>query len=160
MILLTNQKIELKVMKMNNMFEEAEKKFGNGKYDDVVVMSKDKLKALLKLAKAFDAYDIDNDPGILVLKCKSKTVIWGRGLQPLTFARKVLCKAYDLSASSLRLTLFEQRGKSFEARFVCSDCKDESDNFEEYGARYDYLRACIKVWNRKTYDIYEVECED
>ena len=142
------------------MFEEAEKKFGNDKYGDVVVMSKDKLKALLKLAKAFDAYDIDNDPGILVLKCKSKTVIWDRGLQPLTFVRKVLCKAYDLSASSLRLTLFEQRGKSFEARFVCSDCKDESDNFEEYGARYDYLRACIKVWNRKTYDIYEVECED
>lgn len=147
---------------MNNMFEEAEKKFSNGKYGDVVVMSKDKLKALLKFAKAFDTYDIDNDPGILVLKCKSKAVTWHRGLQPLTFARKVLCKAYDLSASSLRLTLFEQRGKSFEARFVCNDCKDESGSFEEYGVRYRYddLRACIKVWNRKTYDIYEVECED
>lgn len=145
---------------MNNMFEEAEKKFGNGKYGDVVVMSKDKLKALLKFAKTFDTYDIDNDPGVLVLKCKSKTAIWDRSLQPLTFARKVLCKAYDLSASSLRLTLFEQRGKSFEARFACSDCKDESDNFEEYGARYDDLRACIKVWNQKTYAIYEVECED
>lgn len=147
---------------MNNMFEEAEKKFSNGKYGDVVVMSKDKLKALLKFAKTFDTYDIDNDPGILVLKCKQKTVIWDRGLQPLTFARKVLCKTYDLSASSLRLTLFEQSGKSFEARFVCSDCKDESDNFEEYKARYrhDDLRPCIKVWNRKTYAIYEVECED
>ena len=136
------------------MFEEAEKKFGNGKYGDVVVMSKDKLKALLKFAKTFDTYDIDNDPSILVLKCKPNTVIWDRGLQPLTFARKVLCKTYDLSASSLRLTLFEQRGKSFEASFVCSD------NFEEYKARYRYddLCACIKVWNRKTYTIYEVEC--
>lgn len=144
------------------MFEEAEKKFGDGKYGDVVVMSKDKLKALLKFAKAFDAYDIDNDPGILVLKYEPKTTIWDRGLQPLTFARKVLCKTYDLSASSLRLTLFEQSGKSFEARFVCSDCKDESDNFEEYKARYrhDDLRPCIKVWDRKTYAIYEVECED
>lgn len=145
---------------MNNMFEEAEKKFSDGKYGDIVVMSKDKLKALLKFAKTFDTYDIDNDPGILVLKHKRKTVIWDRGLQPLTFARKVLCKTYDLSASSLRLTLFEQRGKSFEARFACSDCEDESDNFEEYKARYDYLRACIKVWNRKTYTIYEVERED
>lgn len=147
---------------MNNMFEEAEKKFGNGKYGDVVVMSKDKLKALLKFAKTFDAYDIDNDPGILVLKCKQKTVIWGRDMPSQTFARKVLCKTYDLSASSLRLTLFEQRGKSFEASFACSDCKDESDNFEEYKARYRYddLRPCIKVWNRKTYAIYEVECED
>lgn len=145
---------------MNNMFEEAEKKFSDGKYGDIVVMSKDKLKALLKFAKTFDTYDIDNDPGILVLKHKQKTVIWDRGLQPLTFARKVLCKTYDLSASSLRLTLFEQRGKSFEARFACSDCEDESDNFEEYKARYDYLRACIKVWNRKTYTIYEVERED
>lgn len=147
---------------MNNMFEEAEKKFGNGKYGDVVVMSKDKLKALLKFAKTFDTYDIDNDPGILVLKCKSKTVIWDRDMPSQNFAREVLCKAYDLSASSLRLTLFEQRGKSFEARFVCSDCKDESDNFEEYKARYRYddLCACIKVWNRKTYAIYEVECED
>lgn len=147
---------------MNNMFEEAEKKFSDGKYGDVVVMSKDKLKVLLKFAKTFDTYDIDNDDGILVLKCKPKTAIWGRGLKPCDFARKVLCKAYDLSASSLRLTLFEQRGKSFEARFVCSDCKDESDNFEEYKARYRYddLCACIKVWNRKTYTIYEVECED
>lgn len=138
------------------MFEEAEKKFGNGKYGDVVVMSKDKLKVLLKFAKTFDTYDIDNDPGILVLKCKSKTVIWDRGLKPCDFAREVLCKAYDLSASSLRLTLFEQRGKSFEASFVCSD------NFEKYKARYrhDYLRPCIKVWNLKTYAIYEVECED
>lgn len=146
---------------MNSMFEEAEKKFGNDKYGDVVVMSKDKLKALLKFAKTFDMYDIDNDPGILVLKCKPKTEIWYRGLKPCDFARKVLCKAYDLSASSLRLTLFEQRGKSFEASFACSDCKDESDNFEEYKARYryDYLRPCIKVWNRKTYAIYEVECE-
>lgn len=33
------------------MFEEAEKKFGNGKYGDVVVMPKDKLKVLLKFAK-------------------------------------------------------------------------------------------------------------
>lgn len=147
---------------MNNMFEEAEKKFSNGMHGDVVVMSKDKLKALLKFAKAFDAYDIDNDPSILVLKCKSKTVIWHRDMPSQNFAREVLCKAYDLSASSLRSTLFEQRGKSFEARFVCSDRKDESDNFEEYGARYRYddLRACIKVWNRKTYAIYEVECED
>lgn len=147
---------------MSNMFEEAEKKFGNGKHGDVVVMSKDKLKVLLKFAKTFDTYDIDNDPGILVLKCKPKTVIWDRGLQPLTFARKVLCKTYDLSASSLRLTLFEQLGKSFEARFAYSDCKDESDDFEEYRARYRYddLRACIKVWNRKTYHIYEVERED
>ena len=144
------------------MFEEAEKKFGNGKHGDVVVMSKDKLKVLLKFAKTFDTYDIDNDPGILVLKCKPKTVIWDRGLQPLTFARKVLCKTYDLSASSLRLTLFEQLGKSFEARFAYSDCKDESDDFEEYRARYRYddLCACIKVWNRKTYHIYEVERED
>ena len=145
---------------MNSMFEEAEKKFGNGKYGDVVVMSKDKLKMLLKFAKTFDAYDIDNDPGILVLKCKPKAVIWRRGLKPCDFAREVLCETYDLSASSLRLTLFEQRGKSFEARFVCSDCKDESDNFEEYKARYDDLRVCIKVLNRKTYTIYEVECKD
>ena len=36
---------------IKQMFEEAEKKFGNGKYGDVVVMSKDKLKALLKFAK-------------------------------------------------------------------------------------------------------------
>lgn len=142
------------------MFEEAEKKFSDGKYGDVVVMSKDKLKALLKFAKTFDTYDIDNDPGILVLKCKSKAVIWHRGLKPCDFAREVLCETYDLSASSLRLTLFEQKGKSFEARFACSDCEDESDNFEEYKARYDDLRACIKVWNRKTYTIYEVECED
>lgn len=141
---------------MNNMFEEAEKKFGDGKHGDVVVMSKDKLKMLLKFAKTFDAYDIDNDPGILVLKCKTKTVIWHRGLKPCDFAREVLCKAYDLSASSLRLTLFEQRGKSFEASFVCSD------NFKKYEAkyRYDDLCACIKVWDRKTYAIYEVECED
>ena len=147
---------------MNNIFEEAEKKFSDGMHGDVVVMSKDKLKALLKFAKAFDTYDIDNDPSILVLKCKSKTVIWHRDMPSQNFAREVLCKAYDLSASSLRLTLFEQSGKSFEARFVCSDCKDESDNFEEYRARYrhDDLRACIKVWNRKTYAIYEVECED
>lgn len=147
---------------MNNMFEEAEKKFGNGMHGDVVVMSKDKLKALLKFAKAFDAYDIDNDDSILVLKCKSKTVIWHRDMPSQNFAREVLCKAYDLSVSSLRLTLFEQSGKSFEARFVCSDRKDESDNFEEYKARYrhDDLRPCIKVWNRKTYAIYEVECED
>lgn len=147
---------------MNNMFEEAEKKFSDGKYGDVVVMSKDKLKVLLKFAKTFDTYDIDNDDGILVLKCKPKTVIWGRGLKPCDFAREVLCKTYDLSASSLRLTSFEQKGKSFEARFACSDCEDESDNFEEYKARYRYddLCACIKVWNRKTYVIYEVECED
>ena len=147
---------------MSNMFEEAEKKFGNGKYGDVVVMSKDKLKMLLKFAKTSDTYDIDNDDGILVLKCKPKSVIWDRGLKPCDFAREVLCKAYDLSASSLRLTLFEQRGKSFEARFACSDCKDESDNFEEYKARYRYddLCPCIKVWNRKTYKIYEVKCED
>lgn len=139
---------------MKGMFEEAEKKFGNGKYGDVVVMSKDKLKVLLKFAKTFDTHDIDNDDGILVLKCKPKTVIWHRGLKPCDFAREVLCKAYDLSASSLRLTLFEQRGKSFEASFVCSD------NFEKYKARYryDYLCPCIKVWNRKTYTIYEVEC--
>ena len=145
---------------MNSMFEEAEKRFSDGKYGDVVVMSKDKLKALLKFAKTFDMYDIDNDDGILVLKCKTRTVIWDRGLKPCDFARKALCKAYDLSASSLRLTLFEQRGKSFEARFACSDRKDESDDFEEYKARYRYddLCACIKVWNRKTYKIYEVEC--
>lgn len=144
------------------MFEEAEKRFSDGKHGDVVVMSKDKLKALLKFAKTFDMYDIDNDPGILVLKCKSKTVIWHRGAKPCDFARKVLCKTYDLSASSLRLTLFEQSGKSFEARFACSDCKDESDNFEEHKARYRYddLRPCIKVWNQKTYAIYEIECED
>lgn len=144
------------------MFEEAEKKFGNGKHGDVVVMSKDKLKVLLKFAKTYDTYDIDNDDGILVLKCKQKTVIWHRDMPSLNFAKEVLCKTYDLSASSLRLTLFEQQGKSFEARFVCSDCKDESDNFEEYKARYryDYLCPCIKVWNRKTYKIYEVECED
>lgn len=144
------------------MFEEAEKKFSDGKYGDVVVMSKDKLKALLKFAKTFDTYDIDNDDGILVLKYKPKTAIWYRGVKPLNFAREVLCKTYDLSASSLRLTLFEQSGKSFEARFVCSDRKDESDSFEEYKARYRYddLRPCIKVWNRKTYAIYEVECED
>lgn len=145
--------------KMNSMFEEAEKKFSNGKYGDVVVMSKDKLKMLLKFAKTSDTYDIDNDPGILVLKCKSKAVIWRRGLKPCDFAREVLCETYDLSASSLRLTLFEHRGKSFEARFVCSDCKDESDNLEEYKTRYDDLRVCIKVLNRKTYAIYEVECE-
>lgn len=155
---------------MNNMFEEAEKRFSDGKYGDVVVMSKDKLNVLLKFAKTFDTYDIDNDDGILVLKYKPKTeiwyrgvkLIWYRGVKPCNFAREVLCKAYDLSASSLRLTLFEQRGKSFEARFVCSDCKDESDNFEEYKARYRYddLCPCIKVWNRKTYAIYEVECED
>lgn len=147
---------------MNSMFEEAEKKFSDGKYGDVVVMSKDKLKALLKFAKTFDTYDIDNDDSILVLKYKPKTVIWDRDMSSQNFAREVLCKTYDLSASSLRLTLFEQRGKSFEARFACSDCKDESDNFEEYGARYrhDDLCACIKVWNRKTYAIYEVECED
>lgn len=155
---------------MKSMFEEAEKMFSDGKYGDVVVMSKDKLKVLLKFAKTFDTYDIDNDDGILVLKYKPKTeiwyrgvkLIWYRGVKPWNFAREVLCKAYDLSASSLRLTLFEQSGKSFEARFVCSDCKDESDNFEEYKARYryDYLRPCIKVWNRKTYAIYEVECED
>lgn len=147
---------------MNNMFEEAEKKFSNGMHGDVVVMSKDKLKALLKFAKTFDTYDIDNDDGILVLKYKPKTEIWHRDMPSQNFAREVLCKAYDLSASSLRLTLFEQSGKSFEARFACSDCKDESDNFEEYKARYrhDDLRPCIKVWNRKTYAIYEVECED
>lgn len=147
---------------MNNMFEEAEKKFGNGKYGDVVVMSKDKLKALLKFAKTYDTYDIDNDDGILVLKCKQKTVIWHRDMPSLNFAKEVLCKTYDLSASSLRLTLFEQQGKSFEASFACSDCKDESDDFEEYEARYRYddFRPCIKVWNRKTYKIYEVECED
>lgn len=147
---------------MNNMFEEAEKKFSDGKYGDVVVMSKDKLKVLLKFAKTFDTYDIDNDDSILVLKYKPKTAIWDRGLKPCDFAREVLCKAYDLSASSLRLTLFEQLGKSFEARFACSDCKDKSDNSEEYKVRYRYddLRACIKVWNRKTYAIYEVECED
>jgi hypothetical protein len=147
---------------MKSMFEEAEKKFSDGKYGDVVVMSKDKLKVLLKFAKTFDTYDIDNDDGILVLKYKPKTEIWYRGVKPWNFAREVLCKAYDLSASSLRLTLFEQSGKSFEARFVCSDRKDESDNFEEYKARYRYddLRACIKVWNQKTYAIYEVECED
>lgn len=147
---------------MNNMFEEAEKKFSNGMHGDVVVMSKDKLKVLLKFAKTFDAYDIDNDDGILVLKYKPKTEIWYRGVKPWNFAREVLCKAYDLSASSLRLTLFEQSGKSFEVRFVCSDRKDESDSFEEYKARYRYddLRPCIKVWNRKTYAIYEVECED
>lgn len=147
---------------MKDMFEEAEKKFSNGMHGDVVVMSKDKLKALLKFAKAFDTYDIDNDDGILVLKYKPKTEIWYRGVKPWNFAREVLCKAYDLSASSLRLTLFEQSGKSFEARFACSDCKDESDNFEEYKARYrhDDLRPCIKVWNQKTYAIYEVECED
>lgn len=147
---------------MNSMFEEAEKKFGNGKYGDVVVMSKDKLKVLLKFAKTFDAYDIDNDPGILVLKCKPKTAIWHRDTPSWNFAKKVICKTYDLSASSLRLTLFEQRGKSFEASFACSDCKDESDSFEEYKARYRYddLRPCIKVWNRKTYAIYEVERED
>ena len=147
---------------MNNMFEEAEKKFSDGMHGDVVVMSKDKLKALLKFAKTFDTYDIDNDDSILVLKCKQKTVIWHRDMSSQNFAREVLCKAYDLSASSLRSTLFEQRGKSFEARFACCDCKDESDNFEEYRARYrhDDLCACIKVWNRKTYAIYEVECED
>lgn len=146
---------------MNNMFEEAEKKFSNGKYGDVVVMPKDKLKVLLKFAKTFDMYDINNDPGILVLKCKPETVIWHRDMPSLNFVKKVLCKTYALSASSLRLTLFEQRGKSFEARFVCSDCKDESDNFEEYKARYRYddLCACIKVWNRKTYAIYEVKHE-
>lgn len=70
-------------MKMNNMFEEAEKKFSDGKYGDVVVMSKDKLKVLLKFAKTFDTYDIDNDDGILVLKYKPKTAIWGRGLKTL-----------------------------------------------------------------------------
>lgn len=139
---------------MNNMFEEAEKKFSNGMYGDVVVMSKGKLKALLKFAKTFGTYDIDNDDDILVLKCKPDTVIWDRGLQPLTFARKVLCKAYDLSASSLRLTLFEQLDKSFKARFVCSDCKDESNDFEEYEVRYDYSYDCIKVWNWKTYDAH------
>lgn len=144
------------------MFEEAEKKFGNGKYGDVVVMPKDKLEVLLKFAKTFDTYDIDNDDGILVLKYKQKTVLWHRDMPSQNFAREVLCKAYDLSASSLRLTLFEQRGKSFEARFACSDCKDKSDNFEEYRARYrhDNLRPCIKVWNRKAYAIYEVGCED
>lgn len=57
---------------MNDMFEEAEKKFGNGKYGDVVVMPKDKLKVLLKFAKTFDMYDIDNDPGILVLKMQTR----------------------------------------------------------------------------------------
>jgi hypothetical protein len=155
---------------MNNMFEEAEKRFSDGKYGDVVVMSKDKLNVLLKFAKTFDTYDIDNDDGILVLKYKPKTeiwyrgvkLIWYRGVKPCNFAREVLCKAYDLSASSLRLTSFEQKGKSFEARFACSDCEDESDNFEEYKARYRYddLRPCIKVWNRKTYAIYEVERED
>lgn len=155
---------------MKSMFEEAEKMFSDGKYGDVVVMSKDKLKVLLKFAKTFDTYDIDKDDGILVLKYKPKTeiwyrgvkLIWYRGVKPWNFAREVLCKAYDLSASSLRLTLFEQSDKSFEARFVCSDCKDEPDNFEEYKARYRYddLRPCIKVWNRKTYAIYEVECED
>lgn len=138
---------------MNDMFEEAEKKFGNGKYGDVVVMPKDKLKVLLKFAKTFDMYDIDNDPGILVLKCKPETVIWHRDMPSWNFAKKVLCETYALSASSLRLTLFEQRGKSFEASFVCSD------NFEKYKARYRYddLCACIKVWNRKTYTIYEVK---
>lgn len=146
---------------MNNMFEEAEKKFSNGKYGDVVVMSKDKLKVLLKFAKTFDTYDIDNDDSILVLKCKPETVIWDRDMPSWNFAKKVLCKTYALSASSLRLTLFEQRGKSFEASFVCSDCKDESDDFEEYKARYRYddLYACIKVWNRKAYAIYEVKHE-
>lgn len=139
---------------MNNMFEEAEKKFGNGKYGDVVVMPKDKLKVLLKFAKTFDTYDIDNDPGILVLKCKPETVIWHRDMPSWNFAKKVLCKTYALSASSLRLTSFEQKGKSFEASFVCSD------NFEKYKARYRYddLCAYIKVWNRKTYTIYEVKC--
>lgn len=139
---------------MNDMFEEAEKKFGNGKYGDVVVMPKDKLKVLLKFAKTFDMYDIDNDPGILVLKCKPETVIWHRDMPSWNFAKKVLCETYALSVSSLRLTLFEQRGKSFEASFVCSD------NFEKYKARYRYddLRPCIKVWNRKTYTIYEVKC--
>lgn len=138
---------------MNNMFEEAEKKFGNGKYGDVVVMPKDKLKVLLKFAKTFDIYDIDNDPGILVLKCKPEIVIWHRDMPSWNFAKKVLCEIYALSASSLRLTLFEQRGKSFEASFVCSD------NFEKYKARYRYddLCACIKVWNRKTYTICEVK---
>ena len=140
---------------MNDMFEEAEKKFGSGKYGDVVVMPKDKLKVLLKFAKTFDMYDIDNDPGILVLKCKPETVIWHRDMPSWNFAKKVLCETYALSASSLRLTLFEQRGKSFEASFVCSD------NFEKYKARYRYddLCACIKVWNRKTYTIYEVKHE-
>ena len=38
---------------MNNMFEEAEKRFSDGKYGDVVVMSKDKLNVLLKFAKNF-----------------------------------------------------------------------------------------------------------
>lgn len=155
---------------MKSMFEEAEKKFSDGKYSDVVVMPKDKLKVLLKFAKTFDTYDIDNDDDILVLKYEPKTAIWyrdvkqiwHRGVKPWNFAREVLCKAYDLSASSLRLTLFEQSGKSFEARFACSDRKDESDSFEEYKARYrhDDLHPCIKVWNRKTYAIYEVECED
>ena len=60
---------------MNNMFEEAKKKFSDGKYGDVVVMSKDKLKVLLKFAKTFDTYDIDNDDSILVLKYKPKTAI-------------------------------------------------------------------------------------
>lgn len=141
--------------------KKLKKKFSNGKYGDVVVMPKDKLKVLLKFAKTFDMYDIDNDPGILVLKCKPETVFWHRDMPSWNFAKKVLCETYALSASSLRLTLFEQRGKSFEARFVCSDCKDESDNFEEYKARYRYddLHAYIKVWNRKTYTIYEVKCE-
>lgn len=147
---------------MNKTFEKAEKKFCNGKYDDVVVMSKDKLKVLLKLAKTFDTYDIDNDPGILVLKCRPETTIWPKDMPSWNFAKKVLCKTYDLPASSLRLTSFEQKGKSFEARFAYSDCEDESDNFEEYKARYRYddLCPCIKVWNRKTYTIYEVERED
>ena len=77
---------------MNNMFEEAEKKFGNGKYGDVVVMSKDKLKALLKFAKTFDTYDIDNDPGILVLKCKPKAVILRRDMPSWNFAKKFYAK--------------------------------------------------------------------
>lgn len=74
-------------------------------------MSKDKLKVLLKLAKTFDTYDIDNDPGILVLKCRSKTTIWPKDMPSWNFAKKFYAKTYDLSVSSLRLTSFEQKKK-------------------------------------------------
>lgn len=70
---------------MNSMFEEAEKKFSDGKYGDVVVMSKDKLKVLLKFAKTFDTYDIDNDDGILVLKYEPKTTIWYRDVKQIWY---------------------------------------------------------------------------
>lgn len=38
---------------MKSMFEEAEKKFSDGKYGDVVVMSKRQIESAIKVRKNF-----------------------------------------------------------------------------------------------------------